>query len=112
MNKRIKKSWIKALRSGKYEQGEGALRKGDQFCCLGVLCDLHAKATGDQWDADSNGYSYHGARAMLPEAVANWAGINDDDPKLGPRRISKHAAATNDSGKDFSYIADRIEKYL
>lgn len=41
------KKWIKALRSGKYVQGAGRLtlvsgQAGvpDQFCCLGVLCDI------------------------------------------------------------------------
>ena len=42
-----KKRWIKALRSGKYEQGKGALRRpalrgnrAAEFCCLGVLCEV------------------------------------------------------------------------
>ena len=32
--------WIEILRSGTYKQGTGTLQKGDQFCCLGVACDL------------------------------------------------------------------------
>lgn len=40
--------WIKRLRSGDYEQGQGALRrrgfvgnnKPDTFCCLGVGCEI------------------------------------------------------------------------
>lgn len=36
----IKEDWIKALRSGKYKQGTGCLRKGDEYCCLGVLCEV------------------------------------------------------------------------
>ena len=38
---------IAALRSGDYEQTNGALRSRDAFCCLGVLCDLHLDE-GDQ----------------------------------------------------------------
>lgn len=35
------RDWIKALRSGNYQQGESALHlKGDGYCCLGVACDL------------------------------------------------------------------------
>jgi len=38
------KEWTEALRSGKYKQGRGELRKtspeGDKFCCLGVKMDL------------------------------------------------------------------------
>lgn len=113
MDAKVKRLWLKALRSGKYKQGQGRLRRGSKFCCLGVLCDLHAKATKDKWDeGDGELYEYRGANATLPEAVAEWARINDDDPRLGPYRTSKRAAAINDSGKDFSYIADRIEKYL
>jgi len=38
----VKTEWLKALRSGKYKQGNGCLRDGqDNFCCLGVLADIH-----------------------------------------------------------------------
>ena len=39
MPKKLKKRWLKALRSGKYKQGKGALYdpKTKAFCCLGVL---------------------------------------------------------------------------
>ena len=48
MKKRVLTKWLKALRSGKYKQGRGALcqidKKGtESFCCLGVLCDLYNK---------------------------------------------------------------------
>lgn len=32
--------WIEALRSGKYKQGQRALKNGDKYCCLGVLQEL------------------------------------------------------------------------
>lgn len=35
------KEWVKNLNSGKYKQGTHLLRdKRDNFCCLGVLCDI------------------------------------------------------------------------
>ncbi len=44
MNANIKKIWLKALRSGEYEQTTTRLCRprsdGVGFCCLGVLCDL------------------------------------------------------------------------
>lgn len=40
MDAEIKRKWIKALRSGTYKQGRNQLRKGDAYCCLGVLCDV------------------------------------------------------------------------
>ncbi len=40
MKKELKKKWIDALRSGKYEQGQYCLRNiKDKYCCLGVLAD-------------------------------------------------------------------------
>ena len=33
-------TWVAALRSGKYEQGQNVLCDGSRFCCLGVLADL------------------------------------------------------------------------
>ena len=32
--------WIQKLKSGEYKQGKYYLRCGDEYCCLGVLCDL------------------------------------------------------------------------
>jgi len=35
------KEWIAALRSGEYQQGQELLHPTeDEFCCLGVYCDL------------------------------------------------------------------------
>lgn len=40
----IKAKWLEALRSGKYRQGPGCLRRKvgevERFCCLGVLYDV------------------------------------------------------------------------
>ena len=40
MNKQVKRLWLDALKSRKYPQGKGRLKRGDSFCCLGVLCEL------------------------------------------------------------------------
>lgn len=109
MNQRIKKLWIKALRSGKYKQGKFQLRKPNGqalFCCLGVLCDLHARTKqGNDWDESR----YDGNSIELPKSVVEWAGLDSDNPKLGR---TKYATSLNDEGYDFSFIATRIEKYL
>lgn len=110
MNAKVKRMWLKALRSGEYEQGEGALRRNGRYCCLGVLCDLHAKTTKKKWKKETgDGYSYYKTSATLPDEVVDWAGLDDDDPKLSTH---KRAAALNDSGRTFNYIANQIEKYL
>jgi hypothetical protein len=45
LNPEYKALWVAELRSGKYAQGNGRLRRllvADRFeyCCLGVLCDI------------------------------------------------------------------------
>lgn len=34
------KTWIEALRSGKYKQTQGRLERDNKFCCLGVACEV------------------------------------------------------------------------
>lgn len=112
MDKRIKKLWIKALRSGEFQQTRNALRAGSgksvSYCCLGVLCELHrrhSKAPGT-WKRDM----YMQDAATLPVDVIAWAKLEDDNPNIPQRRDT--LAGINDSGKDFNHIADVIEKYL
>lgn len=109
MNPKIKLAWIRALRSGKYRRGEGMLRentpRGPKFCCLGVLCDLYAKATKTPWDSDQ---SILGCGAFLPQKVADWAGVEDRSVVIA----GSSAAHLNDSGRSFKGIATLIEKHL
>jgi hypothetical protein len=53
MTPELKEKWIKALRSGEYTQGRGALRSttknGTCYCCLGVLADI---VDHDAWRDD------------------------------------------------------------
>lgn len=105
MNESVKKKWIKALNSGKYAQGKGRLRQEDNFCCLGVLCDLYDEKGWKKW---SDGYSYRGDSAVLPSAVSDWAGLINDNPNIGRGSLSN----LNDSGKTFKEIANLIEEYL
>lgn len=35
--------WLAALHHGKYQQATGKLKKGDGYCCLGVLCVVAAE---------------------------------------------------------------------
>ena len=50
----LKKKWVAALRSGKYEQGKEALRNGDKYCCLGVLCEIETGAKPNKVPFPSN----------------------------------------------------------
>ena len=44
MDKETKDKWVAGLRSGKYKQGRGMLKRnavgGVKHCCLGVLCEI------------------------------------------------------------------------
>ena len=35
-----KKMWIEALKSGTYQKGKHRLNHNNEYCCLGVLCEL------------------------------------------------------------------------
>ena len=132
MKPEIKKLWVEALRSGEYTQGSMRLFNNESFCCLGVLCDLHAKETGGQWeDVDDVGKHYLGCDELLPEEVVIWSGIKADCPYvsvdiLTPSEIIEHRkwapgislTALNDGEQDglkprsFEEISNAIEKYL
>lgn len=107
MNPEIKKSWIKALRSGKYEQVIGRLTDGPKsYCVLGVLGKEMGfnpvQLKNGNWSlvncAGRRGSTY------LPKCALNAAGLY-------------HAQATklaslNDNGRNFEALADFIEKHL
>jgi len=117
MNPTIKAQWLEALRSGEYKQGRECLRQDDKdailYCCLGVLCDLHRKATGThQWEALSDEdliYSYAHNEKYLPATVEYWAKLPF---KVGSISAEGILAEANDDGVDFPTIADWIEANL
>ncbi len=90
MKQTVMKQWVKALRSGKYKQTTGVLKKPrGGFCCLGVLCDI-------------------------PFEVSEWAGMGSVEGLVaGEVRyngISQSLAAMNDlDKKNFAELADFIE---
>jgi hypothetical protein len=116
MKKDIKAKWLKALRGGKYKQGKEQLKTATgRFCCLGVLCDLHAKATGSKWGV-SDGEPVYGrgddAPYYLPPAVQRWAGLKDKRGQLPDGLGWRDLGEVNDSGKRFTTIANLIEKHF
>jgi hypothetical protein len=107
MNQYVEK-WIKALRSGEYEQGIGALCKDGEYCCLGVACEIFKKelkltvqtiAAGTQ-----KTYNDHGG--SLPYAVKDVLNLSDDYGSFYGNSLDN----LNDiEGKTFAEIADIIE---
>lgn len=123
MNPKVKKRWVEALRSGKYEQGKRRLRSENTFCCLGVLCDLYRIDQGGRadWKYGELGCSFLGQMNELPIEVARWSGLNDTAGDAvfiasidsGPYDIPDQCLAEhNDEGRTFEQIADAIEKQL
>lgn len=90
MDKELKAKWIKALRSGKYQQTQYYLKRDDAYCCLGIL---HKVATGKDapalWDHDK------------PACVI----------ELGDE-IERALAGVNDDGVPFEVIAGLIDEAL
>ena len=120
MNPEVKRQWLEALRSGEYEQGQRRLRTGIKgsslYCCLGVLCDLHSKATGEAWsEPDGTPYLYRDCDVDLPFCVNQWAGIGYDKMENIESKVcllESVLADANDSGADFPTIANWIEDNL
>lgn len=106
MKPEIREAWIKALKSGDYEQTSGALRRDNGFCCLGVLCNLHAIAHPELALKQVDVSWYLGEDAGLPKAVMQWAGI---DSKYG-EYTNGSLADDNDDGESFSTIARIINR--
>jgi hypothetical protein len=125
MNKKIKKLWVEALKSGDYKQGKNCLYIKDNdgketYCCLGVLCDLHAKATKKE-SFNENG-TYLNQETILPPEVVKWAQFKKSTVAVMGNKASagcdiylpkdNSLSGLNDDGKTFKYIAKQIEKYL
>jgi len=104
MNKNAE-AWVKALRSGKYKQGRGALRTGDMYCCLGVACEL-AGAKAEKPDDLIGPYGYDGIFFTLPVSVQKWLGVKTGN---GTYEVEHALSSDNDVGKTFEAIADIIK---
>lgn len=81
----IQAKWLVALRSGKYKQGRASLRNiNDEFCCLGVLCDVldntkwMNKSPDDDVKRSSKfikSYMYEGNSGSITNEIGIKAGI-------------------------------------
>lgn len=103
MDQKLKRKWIKALRSGKYEQGGDHLKRGNRFCCLGVLADIQ----GCTWE-----------RGEPTKKSKNVGMLHQESVLLSPsfcgiRKSTQNSLAEmNDNGSTFAEIADYIEKRM
>lgn len=84
------KKWIAALRSGKYRQGIEFLKHGNRYgtryCCLGVAKELF------------------GLRAEPDHALVDFGWMDEE--------VQTVLTKMNDSGHNFTQIADHIESEI
>lgn len=78
MNKVIKTKWINALRSGRYKQCKGRLKKGDGYCCLGVLAKVQGCKLPMAAGILNGRYSGYAA-GLESHSQSKLAGLNDND---------------------------------
>jgi hypothetical protein len=112
-----RRKWIKALRSGKYEQTTGRLRlnESNEFCCLGVACDISGLGKWDnagRYTVDHKnrlpGYDMaYRSYGDLPTAVVEWLGLNDANGPHGKTSLAHDNDARN---LTFNSIANIIER--
>ena len=118
MNPKIKKLWVHALRSGVYKQGKYVLRTEDnKFCCLGVLCNIHAKLHPKIAAEQTDPTKYMGRMSFPPPEVLQWAGLHSFDPGVTlPNGVFRTLAELNDGAgvrkHSFKRIAKLIEEQL
>jgi hypothetical protein len=106
MKQSVMKKWVKALRSGKYKQGEGCLKNGNEYCCLGVLSAISPYKNNFTKMCDVSGDK----NLVLPQPIQNWSGMESDNGKIDGIADS-NLVGINDNGTSFKEIADFIEKH-
>lgn len=134
MKSTIRNLWLDMLVSGQYDQTQSVLHGHDGgFCCLGVLCDIHANVSPRRlpWFTNDEGKEYDGTTGMPSTNISRWAfpelkeldqADYQYDEKIGktvlkfPDTPSGRAemfmnklAEMNDQGKTFAQIAKVIE---
>jgi len=116
--------WVRALRSQKYLQTTGTLKRVNSwldgakqdtsYCCLGVACEIYRDATkrGEWTDGLSQPQFVvteflDSSRYVMPKAVAQYFGLKPDPVVTrGGRR--NRLSVLNDKGVTFKEIAALI----
>jgi hypothetical protein len=104
-------SWLVALQSGEYKQGQKFLRPThDTFCCLGVVCDLYDKSVSSlglpsEWNTTGTPVEYRMSTSMPPLQITNeWLGL--------PEFLVTSCAGMNDAGATFAHIVEFIRLWM
>jgi len=108
----FKKKWLKALRSGDYEQTDSALvsfKNKDiekpMYCCLGVACKI---AGHNPISLQSSGWITGPLKKGVPHIISGSGESDVEDTNT----VAKKLAEMNDDGYSFKQIANYIQKNL
>lgn len=108
MKKHVAMKWVKALRSGKYEQEVEKLQSSSGYCCLGVLCEISPKSIHKK----RNGGILLGTELLNQPEVLKWSGFKSSIGYLPDKSKLQSLADLNDNKNlNFKQIAEIIEKY-
>lgn len=103
------KQLISALRSGKYSQGRYSLKEGEEYCCLGVACDIYKEHIGGHWTSPNEEFEtftdkkHNCSRAEPPEDVMEWY-------EMSNKQMNTLMGLNDESRLTFDAIADFIEE--
>lgn len=113
------RDWIRALRSGSYEQGSSFLKRDGRYCCLGVACEVAGLAEKEA--ASNKLVDTEPITTTADERIAVFSFFgHDSDTHLPiPLRemidmdgaFQSRLTERNDEGSSFEEIADLIEQY-
>jgi hypothetical protein len=79
----IKDKWIKALKSGRYEQGAGRLRtESGGYCCLGVLSKIQKRLTSSCDSSFNAPTTYFDGLGKLNNSFRSTCFIESDNPLI------------------------------
>lgn len=106
MDENIKKDWVAALRSGRYEQGYGRLCDDHRFCCLGVLYEVLNKEGHLSIERSHIGTKVlYDGNMSYPYNLINYNIIKESD-------VDKLVTMNDSRVCSFKEIADWIEEKL
>jgi hypothetical protein len=114
MDPELKKKWVEALRSGKYEQTKECLHNDDGYCCLGVLADIK----GVEWKREVGEELGEKTFVFYEEEYDTTKQFDTGIPNywINVPSVENHLVHMNDGSlyheiesKTFAEIADYIE---
>ena len=109
----FKKTWLAALRSGKYKQGREYLHSDNKFCCLGVAYD----ARGGKWN-DYNETLIGQCDKLLSQFIGDKPPVPKNVMRVleqinNNQTVEDYLIKLNDNKEwSFKQIANWIEKHL